>query len=165
MSAPELVTAFENGDRLAVRRLGWEPVHRALHTWWPKPNPPADAGLMRSYAEALGDEDPAAVLDALRALSGRWRPGAGEVLGHINGKRDDGASVDAGRGGSPALSPAALQAVAEALARGEEPCSCGMWLPTWLRARDWVLRCPRCDGLEHGQLYACEDAGLIREAA
>jgi len=158
----ETVRAFEQGDRLAVRRLGWEPLHRALHTWWPQPNPPADAAVMRAYAEALGDEDPAAVMKALRALAGRWRPGPAEIRGWLNAKRADPRSVDVGRARDRSMESDALAAVAAAIDAGEQPCSCGVRRSTWRRAANWVLRCVECGGLEHGQVYAVED---MQEAA
>jgi ribosomal protein L37AE/L43A len=151
----QLVAAFENGDQLGVRRLGWWTIWEAAATWW-APRQTATAKDMVPFAKLLGDEDPAKVLDALRDLAGDWRPTPAQVRGHLH--RNDHAehTVNAGRATDPARDPAALTA---ALAAGEHVCECGDPAGrTWRRDQHGVWRCPDCGGIEQGQAWAAEDA-------
>lgn len=161
----QLIVAFENGDRLTIQRLGWWPPYEAAHEWW-APKQRCTLQEFVPYVKLLGDEDPAAVVDAFRDLAGEWRPHPAAIRGHVH--RND---IDHARGGpglsrDPASDPGALQATANARRDGERLCDCGC--PTsrrWLLSTAGVLRCRDCDGLERGQVYAAEDAGLIKEAA
>ena len=88
--------------------------------------------------------------------SGGQRPV--EVRGYFNAKRGESARVDVGRGRDRSSSLEALAAVAQAVRRGEQPCTCGP--PTmrrWQADAFFVLRCPE-GHLEQGQIYAAEDA-------
>jgi hypothetical protein len=158
----EVVAAFESGDELAVRRLGWYPAWEAAATWW-APRQGCTAREFVPYAKLLGDQEPAAVLEALRQLAGDWRPTPAQVRAYLY--RPEPTNVDAGRGRTLAHAPEALRAVAAAHAAGECGCSCGMRRPTWRVDHAHVLRCVACGGLEYGQLFAAEDAGLIEAAA
>jgi hypothetical protein len=52
-------------------------------------------------------------------------------------------------------------AVAIAFRNGERGCVCAFRGPSWV-SDGAVLRCGVCNGLERGQLFEAEDAGLIR---
>jgi hypothetical protein len=155
----ELVAAFEANDHEAIKAAGWWPVWEMCHTAW-APRQTATAKEMVPYAKLLGDLDPAAVLEALEACAGEWRPVPGQLRGHLNAK-DCQSSVDVARGRDLTATTEALQAVADAIRGGEQPCSCDYHSPQWRRDDAYVLRCPTCNGLETGQVYAVED----REAA
>jgi hypothetical protein len=152
-----VIAAFETGDQLAIRRLGWWPAWEACSTWW-APRQTCTAMEFVPFAKLLGDEDPEKVLDALRDLCGDWRPTPAQVRGHLHRKTGDESRVDVGRGRDRAGSEEALRAVADAIRTGEQPCSCGRHSPQWRRDDAWVLRCPDCGGLEHGQVYSLEDS-------
>jgi hypothetical protein len=158
----EVVQAFEAGDELAIRRFGWYSVWEACATWW-APRQSCTAHEFVPYAKLLGDEDPAAVLEAFRQLAGDWRPTPAQVRAYLY--RSELASVDAGRGRDLAHTPEALRAVAAAHAAGERGCSCGVRRPAWRVDHAHVLRCVACGGLEYGQLFTAEDAGLIEAVA
>jgi len=160
----QLVAACDAGDQLAIRRLGWYEVHEALATW----NAPRQGCTLRQltpYAKLVGDQEPELVLDALRELAGDWRPTPGAVRGYLNAKRGEKHRVDVGRAADPAATEEALRAVAAALDAGEQPCACGFHSAQWRLDDACVLRCPSCGGLEQGQIYAVEDAGLLEQAA
>ena len=164
----QLVAACDSHDALTWRRLGWEPVARALKDWWPPPlNPPVDWGLLRGYADALGAHPPEDVIEALRARAHRFRPGPADVLAHLNAAGDDsGSRVDVGRGRSREMELDTLGDVAQRRNAGQSGCGCPFHRSQWDREPGtWVRRCPVCGGLEPGQLHAAEDAGLIRAAA
>ena len=160
----QLIAACDVGDQLSIRRLGWYEVHEGLATWW-APRQGCTCRQLTPYAKLLGDQPPELVLDALQALAGDWRPTPGAIRGYLNRKRADSTSVDLGRGRDLTITPDALQAVADAIRAGEEPCSCGIHSPQWKRDGASVLRCPTCDGLEQGQVYAVEDGDAGRTAA
>jgi hypothetical protein len=144
---------------------GWWPIWEMCTTAW-APRQTATAGEMVPYAKVLGDHAPGDVLAALEACAGEWRPVPGELRGHLNGKRGESVKVDAGRASDPAATPEAIAAAAAAIRAGEHTCDCGC--PTarpWRRDALRVLRCSVCDGIEQGQAYAAEDAGLIEMAA
>lgn len=67
----KVIAAFETGDQLAVKRLGWWDVWEASATWW-APRQVCTAKEMVPYAKLLGSEEPAAVLAALRDLARHW---------------------------------------------------------------------------------------------
>jgi len=165
----QLLVACENGDHAAIHRLGWGDVGEVLATGW-APRQTCSMNELKPWAKMLGNEDPVALLSAIDECAGVWRPTPGQIRGHLNAKRDD-SSVDVGRGRDRAGSEEALRAVADAIRSGEQPCSCGYHSPQWrcaavakkrkgipLCAADYVLRCPSCDGIEPGQVYAVEDA-------
>ena len=160
----QLVAAIDGDDREAITRLGWEPVWRLLATAW-QPKQGCTLSELRPYLELLGDADPAAVVAAIGELAGSWRPLPAEVRGVLNQQRRNASPVDAGRGCDLAGTDEALRAVAAAITAGERPCSCDHHRPIWRRDAAWVLRCRACGGLEHGQLFAAEDAGLVAVAA
>jgi hypothetical protein len=170
MSRHELVAACDADDHAAIRRLGWRDVHEALNTWW-KPKQGCTLTQLTWFAKLLGDEDPAQIVEALEALCGEWQPSPAAVRGYLNGKRADGARVDVGRARDLSGTEDALREVAAALQSGERPCACAVHSARWrcgAKSRpggSWVLRCATCDGLEPGQVYAAEDAGLLGEVA
>lgn len=154
----QVVKAFETGDELAIHRLGWPPVREALATWWALPR----EWTMIAYAKLLGGEDPAKILEALEALAvDKWRPAPPVIRGHLH-RPDDESTVHAGRGRDVYLNDEAVRAVAEALRAGEQGCTCGGWQPSRFPPdAAGVQRCRDCHGLEDGQVYAAEDAGLL----
>ena len=164
----DLIAACDAQDHAAIRRLGWYDVHEACATWW-APRQGCTARELTPYAKLLGDVDPELVLEALKECSGEWRPSPGAVQGYLNGKRADGARVDVSRGRDLSGTEDALREVAVALHNGERPCSCASHSARWrcgAKSRpggSWVLRCPSCDGIEPGQVFAAEDAGLLEE--
>jgi hypothetical protein len=149
-----------------VKAAGWWPVWEMCHTAW-APRQTATATEMVPYAKLLGDHDPADVLEALEECSTAWRPVPGHLRGYLNERRGQNHRVDVGRARDRSVSPEAIAAAADALRRGGRVCKCGC--PTsrkWLIGTDsGVLRCSTCDGLEQGQLFKAEDAGLLEEAA
>jgi hypothetical protein len=163
MAVRDLIAAFEVNDQLAIRRLGWWDVWEAAATWW-APKQTARAKDLAPYARLLGDERPDDIIEAFKALSGDWRPTPAQVRGYLNGRRRE-KRVDAGRCRNPAMEPPALEAVASALREGERGCECGVHRSTWRIDAVDVLRCKGCGGLEHGQLYAAEDANLTEAVA
>jgi hypothetical protein len=153
----QVVAAFETGDQGAVLRLGWWPVWEALATWW-APRQTCNAKETVPYAKLLGDENPDKVLEALRDLTGEWRPSPAAIHGRLH-RTDDESKVDVGRGRDVYLRDEAVQAVVEALQAGEQVCTCGTWHPSRFRPdASRVLRCRTCCGIEQGQVYAAEDA-------
>ena len=170
----QLLAACENGDHVAIHRLGWGDVWEVLATGW-APRQTCSMNELKHWAKMLGNEDPAGLLPAIDECAGVWRPTPGQIRGHLNAKRADTSSVDVGRGRDRSSALEAVQAVAEALRAGEQACACGrmpvpdangsLRFPRWRRDAEWVLRCSACGGLEQGQLYAAEDAGLLGEEA
>jgi hypothetical protein len=160
----QLVAAFEAGDHLTIRRLGWWPVWEAANTW-NAPRQTCTAQEFVPFAKLLGYEDPVAVLDAFEALAGEWRPTPAQIKDWLNAGRMNASRVDVGGGRNLTETPEALQAVDAAIRAGEQPCSCGVRSPQWRRDDANVLRCPTCGGLDHGQVYAVEDRDRSQEAA
>ncbi len=160
----ELVAAFERDDHVAIKAAGWWPVWEMCHTAW-APRQTARAKDMVPYAKLLGAHEPADVLEALEECATAWRPVPGQLRGYLNSKRADPHRVDVGRAADPAATDEALRAVADALRAGEKPCRCGFHSARWRLDDACVLRCPTCGGLEQGQVYAAEDAGLLEQAA
>jgi hypothetical protein len=158
----EIVVAFETGDELAIRRLGWWEAWQAAAEWW-APKQTCSATEFVSYARLLADEDPIAVLEAFRSLAGEWRPHPAAVYAHLHRSPDEQRNLGLAR--DRASTTEALAAAAAAHRTGEQPCSCAHHGPTWRVDMASVLRCPSCGGLEPGQLYQAEDAGLIEEEA
>lgn len=164
----ELIRAFTDNDHDTVRMLGWWDVWGTLHGLW-DPKKKTTAKDMVWYATALGDENPADVLDAVLACAGDFRPTAGQLRGYLNRQRgeDPSARVDVGRSTDIASDPRVLANVREALRNGAHACECGHSPPgvPWLRGnRDGVLRCPDCDGIQDGQIYNAEDAEQVDNA-
>jgi hypothetical protein len=159
----EVVAAFERGDVLGVRRVGWWAVWEAAAQWW-APRQTCTSREFVAYAKLLGDEDPAGVLEAFRALVGDWRPTPAQVRAYLHRPQEE-SGVSVGRSRDPAKTDQALRAVAQAALAGEPPCSCDLRRPTWTIDAAGVLRCPACRGLEAGQIYDAEDLGLIAEKA
>jgi hypothetical protein len=154
----EVAAAFASPDQDTIRELGWWEIWEACATWW-KPRQTATPTDMVPYAQLLGDEDPAQVLQALRELAGEWRPSPGAIRGHLHPANNDTAHPALAR--DPAATSNALTATARALNAGEQPCGCNRHNSTWPIDQHGVLRCTTCNGLEQGQSYAAEDAGLI----
>jgi hypothetical protein len=117
------------------------------------------------YAKLLKDEIPDQIVNAFRDLGGDWRPTPAPVRAYLNAKRRNAERVDVGRGRDRASTPEAVQATADAYRAGERPCGCHVRRAGWRIDAAGTLRCRTCHGLEYGQVYAAEDAGLIREAA
>jgi hypothetical protein len=121
---------------------------------------------LKPYAKLLGNEDAAAIREALEACAGEFRPTAGELRAYINRRRGDRARVDVARATDPAATPEASAAAAAAIRDGAHVCGCGC--PT---SRVWkidpvgVLRCSECDGVQQGQAFSAEHLGLLKEAA
>ncbi len=161
----ELVAALEANDHDAIKALGWWDIGEVYLTAWA----PRQAGTTKDLiplAKLLGDEDPAAVLDAIEQCAGEWRPVAGQLRAHINKARGENHRVDVGRGRDRSSTPEALAGVADAIRTGERPCQCGPpTLQRWRPDSTYVLRCHSCAGLQDGQIYDAEDAGLLGEAA
>jgi len=143
----QLVAAIDAGDDAAVKALGWEPVWRALNTWW-APRQTASIRDLRRYAELLGAQPPDSILTVLVELAGDWQPHPAAILGQIRSVDDR--RINPGRGGDPAATPAALAAARAARTAGEPLCNCGRHRST-VRIDAGVLRCLVCGGLEHGQ--------------
>jgi hypothetical protein len=160
-----LVAAIDAGDHIAVRRI-WGGFWGALATGW-QPKQTRTLKELRVYAERpeLRNEDPAVLEQAVLEWDGSYVPLPAEVLAGVRRIRGETGRVDTGRCRNPVMEPAALEATARRLAAGELLCSCDVRQPTWRLDSSGVLRCPTCKGLEHGQVYAAEDAGLISEAA
>jgi hypothetical protein len=83
----EVVAAFEAGDELAVRRLGWQDVWEAADQWW-RPRQACSMKQFVWYAKLLGAEDPAKVLEAFTDLCGEYRPTPAHVRGHLHRPKD-----------------------------------------------------------------------------
>jgi hypothetical protein len=162
----EVVAAFENGDELAVRRLGWWEPWSAAATWW-APKQKCTAKQFVPFARVLGDQDPARVLDAFKALAGEWRPSPAHVLGHLNGIDGNRRQTNPAGAGDRPSRPDAIAAVARALAAGEDVCACdgSPGARKWRLDAEGVLRCPNCRGLEQGQAYDAEDLESAEEKA
>lgn len=161
----QVLAAFEDGNVLAIRRLGWWPPYEAANEWW-APKQRCTLQEFVPYVKLLGDEEPAAVVDAFRDLAGEWRPHPAAIRGHIHRNDTDHALGGPGLSRDPASDPEALQAVATAARNGARLCDCGCPTSrTWRINAAGLLRCRDCDGLERGQVYSAEDAGLIKEAA
>lgn len=141
----ELIRALERDDEHTVRRLGWAPVYEAASTWW-LPKQPMTMPQFVHYAKALGDHDPAVVLEAFHDTAGEWRPTVGALLGAINTKRDQSKAPTPGRARDKARAPEALAAVAAAIARGEQPCGCNARGSQLLVDAAGVTRCPGAAG-------------------
>lgn len=171
----ELVKACEAGDAATVDRLGWSPVYEAASTWW-APRQKITLREFTHYAKALGDEPPEIVLEAFKATAGEWRPTVGALIGAIRQRHATAAPGASGdrTARSPHTTPEALAAVRAAVADGKQSCSCGSptaitWIPDGLETRIdrktgkpfkiplGAWRCPRCGGLEQGQVFALED--------
>jgi hypothetical protein len=170
----ELLRACATGDEVTLGRHGWRPVFDALAGWWPKRFGATD---LRPYVTLLADERPEAIVAALELLTtmrgGGFRPSPAELRALVHAD-DDGERRDVGDCGSPSQSPEVLARVAAEVLDGAQLCDCGG--PT---SRTWVIdppprrrepprgvwRCRDCGGLEPGQVYAAEDAGLIARAA
>jgi hypothetical protein len=163
----ELLRACAQGDEVTLRRHGWQPVWRALKSWWPKAFAAED---LRPYVRLLAEEPPDQIVEALagwaRTKRGQFRPSPAEVMHALHGDDlapDLGPKVNTGRGRDRASTDTALRAVADA-SRSEAPCSCAVRRPTWRIDALGVLRCQTCAGLEWGQVYAAEDAQLLEAA-
>lgn len=158
-----LIEALEQGDELGVRRLRWYEPYEAYSTWWAPRQQGTPSGFV-VYAKVLGDCDPAAVLNAFRALADDFRPTPAAVLGYLNraaGQID----VHLGRGRDRASTPEAIAGVAAAIGAGDGPCSCPVRPPGWRIDPAGVLRCHACGGIEQGQVYAAEDAAAVHESS
>ena len=84
----ELVAALEANDHDAIKALGWWDIGEVYLTAMA----PRQAGTTKDLiplAKLLGDEDPAAVLDAIEQCAGEWRPVAGQLRAHINKARGE----------------------------------------------------------------------------
>lgn len=171
----ELRVACTKGDEHTLSRHGWRPVFDALAGWWPRQFSATD--LLPYVGLLANDEPPEAIMAALKAHTGgkggQYRPSPAELRALIHAD-DDGPRVDVGRCRNPSQAPDVLARVAAALAAGEVACECGgPATRTWVidpppRRREpprGVWRCRDCGGLEPGQVYAAEDAGLIARAA
>ena len=159
-----LLESIEAGDHNIVRRI-WPEVWEALATWW-QPRQTCTLRELAPYAKMLGGEDPDDILAAIRECAGDFRPVPGQVLAALKRLRGDVTRVDVGRGRHYSDTPAALEAVADAIRHGERECECGP--PTarlWLVASSGVRRCRVCRGLAVEQRYAAEDAGLLDQEA
>jgi hypothetical protein len=160
----ELLAAIEAGDHQAVHRRGWGDVWEHLATA-NLPKQGCTLNELKPYAKLLGNDPAEAILEALDACAGEFRPTAGDVRGYLNRRRGDNDRVDVGRGRDRSSTPEALIAVADAVRAGEQACTCGPpTLRRWRPDAAYVLRCPE-GHLEQGQVFAAEDAGLIRVAA
>lgn len=157
----ELIEACARGDEITVRRLEWWPVKEALCEWWWSREPFTVRDLA-VYARALGAYPAADVMAALPDAAGKWRPKPGHILAALRDRgRSDEKRPDVGRSADPSRSTAALVATQAALARGEQPCDCGA--PSarkWIADAHGVWRCPDCQGVEAGQVFAAEDHTL-----
>jgi hypothetical protein len=145
--ASELREACDHGDEVVIERLGWRAVLEALRMW-PRRMTWTD---LAPYAIALGDEDPEAIVAAVRGLaSSEYRPSASQVFAALEARP---AQPDSGRIRPPRPDRAAhtYVAVRMAAAAGEPICDCHPRLADLLIDRDGVLRCPACRGLEVGQ--------------
>jgi hypothetical protein len=162
--ASPLVAAFEQNDQDAIRRLGWWEVWEAAATWW-APKQTARAKDLVPYVKLLEAEIPEQVVNAFRELAGDWRPTPSQVRGYLNAQRREHSRVDVGGGPDPASTPEAVQATAGAYNAGERPCDCRVRRAVWRIDAAGTLRCRACGGLEHGQVYAAEDLGLIEGVA
>ena len=93
----ELLAAIEAGDHMAVRRPEWGEVWEILATA-NAPRQGCTLSELKPYAKLLGNEDPAAIVAALEACAGEFRPTAGELRAYLNRRRGEGHRVDVGRG-------------------------------------------------------------------
>jgi hypothetical protein len=154
----EVVAAFEAGDELAVRRLGWQDVWEFADYAW-RPRQSCSMKQFVWYAKLLGAEDPANVLEAFTELCGEYRPTPAHVRGHLHRPKDAAEPKRNGPTQNPFLKAEAVAAVADALKAGEPECECQGFHPSRFQFDPaGVLRCRDCHGLEPGQVYAAEDA-------
>ena len=170
----DLVTMCARRDELGLKRTGWHELFEALRDgWWHR-----ETFTVRDfthYVRFLGDYPAADVLAALPDVAGQWCPKPGVLLGAVRARqRSDDKRPDAGRSRDTSRSADALTAVRAALAAGEHVCGCGApssrkWVPDSVDIRTdahgkraaipvGCWRCPDCNGLEAGQVYAAEDA-------
>src|SRR4029077_7906945 len=85
MRSVELLAACERGDEARIEQLGWRPVLDALR-FWPKR---LNGETLSPYCSLLGDEDPAIVAAALKAMAAsEYRPAPAAVYVHIHGVPD-----------------------------------------------------------------------------
>jgi len=153
----ELLAAIDAGDHQAVHRRGWSDVWEHLATAY-APRQTCGLNDLTPYIKLLGNEEPADVLEALEACAGKWRPAPGGSAGLLQRQARRECARRCRRGRDRSSSLEALAAVAQAVRRGEQPCTCGP--PTmrrWQADAFFVLRCPE-GHLEQGQIYAAEDA-------
>lgn len=161
----QLVDAFQREDHDAIKAAGWWPVWEVCTTAW-APRQTATARDMIPYAKRLGDYEPDQIIAAFDACAGPWRPVPGELLGWLNRTERGSDRADLGRATDPANTPDAIQAVADAIQAGDHACTCGCpTARTWRLTTVGVLRCPTCQHIEQGQVFAAEDAGLLQVAA
>ncbi len=162
----ELIDACERGDRPTVQRLGWDDNFETLRDgWWSRD--PFTVAQLTPYAKLLGHYPPDTVRAAITDAAGKWRPRPGELLAAVraHSKTNATAGTNAGRNRNPATRPNALAATLEALHAGARVCECsGPTSIRWTADTQGVWRCPTCDGLEQGQVYAAEDAQAEAEA-
>jgi len=147
MRSVELLAACERGDEARIEQLGWRPVLDALR-FWPKR---LNGETLTPYCSLLGDEEPAIVAAALKAMAAsEYRPAAAAVFAHIHGASDP--AVQAGSAATRRdHTPAAYEAVLDEVVMGANVCDCVPRSPQVTVDRHGVLRCAECDRLEAGQ--------------
>jgi hypothetical protein len=145
MRSVELLEACDRGDEARMEQLGWRAVLDALR-FWPKR---LSGETLAPYCSLLGDEDPALVAAALKALAAsEYRPAPAAVYVHIHGAPGPGPGEPAARRDNTV---AAYQAVLDEVVMGAEVCDCIPRSPQVTVDRHGVLRCAECDRLEAGQ--------------
>jgi hypothetical protein len=147
MRSVELLDACSRGDEARMEQLGWRPVLDALR-FWPKR---LNGETLAPYCSLLGDEDPAIVAAALKAMAAsEYRPAPAAVYAHIHGAADP--AVQAGSAATRRdHTPAAYQAVLDEVVMGANVCDCVPRSPQVTVDRHGVLRCSECDRLAAGQ--------------
>jgi hypothetical protein len=147
-----LMRAALDMDFDAIRDRGWWPVYTGLSSWW---NRRFDVRDLVPFADLLGDEDPQAIVAALRELvGGDWPPGASDVYRQMQADRAAAAQArdeHRQRRGRPDLERAALIRVRLLIDKGERVCECAPRSGLISIDASGVLRCPLCDGIEPGQ--------------
>jgi len=132
-----------------MEQLGWRPVLDALR-FWPKR---LNGETLAPYCSLLGDEDPAIVAAALKAMAAsEYRPAPAAVYVHIHGVPDPEPTPQPGQS-VPRRdnTAAAYQAVLDEIVMGADVCDCIPRSPQMTVDRHGVLRCSECDRLEAGQ--------------
>jgi hypothetical protein len=162
-----LMRAAMDNDFDAIRDRGWWPVYTGLSSWW---NRRFEVRALIPFADLLADEDPQAIVAALRALvGGDWPPGAADVYRQVQSDKAAAAQerdAQRPRRGRPDLERSALIRVKFLIDKGERVCACVPRSGTMSIDAAGVIRCPYCEGIDPGQadesMGAEDDLGPAR---
>lgn len=168
----DLLAAIERNDVDEVKRL-WGDVWHDLATV-ARPKQGCTIEELADYARHLGHVPQDDIRAGIRETAGAFRPTPGEILAALRMRATE-SKVDVGRGRDRTLTEVSLRLAARTIATGRAECSCGFRRNTW-QLLGWpgpsepmpeaqVPLCIGCGGLDPGQVYEAERAGLLGVAA